>query len=205
MPGSRSASRLRFVRKAVRRFMPGEDADSAFAAAATLAASGQGFVHAPRREPRRHRGGRRGRSPLPRDPGPEHDPCPPDRALGEAHAAGPRHRRGGLLRAHVRLVARPGRHRHTWRRVDMEGSAYVERTVALYERLKAAHRNVGICLQAYLRRTPAADLQRLLPLGARGSPGEGCLRRAGRDRLAAPPGGGRRVPGGGSRPRGRCR
>jgi proline dehydrogenase len=51
----------------------------------------------------------------------------------------------------------------TWLWVDMEGSAYVERTVALYERLKAAHRNVGICLQAYLRRTPA-DLQRLLPL-----------------------------------------
>ena len=51
----------------------------------------------------------------------------------------------------------------TWLWVDMEGSAYVERTIALYERLKADHRNVGICLQAYLRRTPA-DLQRLLPL-----------------------------------------
>jgi proline dehydrogenase len=51
----------------------------------------------------------------------------------------------------------------TWLWVDMEGSAYVERTIALYERLRAAHRNVGICLQAYLRRTPA-DLRRLLPL-----------------------------------------
>ena len=47
--------------------------------------------------------------------------------------------------------------------IDMEGSAYTERTVALYERLKAAHANTGICLQAYLRRT-AADIQRLLPL-----------------------------------------
>ena len=36
--------RLRFVRKAVRRFMPGEDADAAFAAAATLAAAGQGIL-----------------------------------------------------------------------------------------------------------------------------------------------------------------
>ncbi len=47
--------------------------------------------------------------------------------------------------------------------IDMEDSAYTERTVALYERLKAAHANTGICLQAYLRRT-AADVQRLLPL-----------------------------------------
>jgi proline dehydrogenase len=47
--------------------------------------------------------------------------------------------------------------------LDMEGSAYVETTVAFYERLKAAHSNTGLCLQAYLRRT-AADIQRLLPL-----------------------------------------
>jgi Proline dehydrogenase len=47
--------------------------------------------------------------------------------------------------------------------IDMEGSAYTERTVVLYERLKAQHANTGICLQAYLRRT-AADIQRLLPL-----------------------------------------
>lgn len=48
--------------------------------------------------------------------------------------------------------------------IDMEGSAYTEGTVAFYERLRAAHSNVGICLQAYLKRT-AADIQRLLPLG----------------------------------------
>jgi proline dehydrogenase len=47
--------------------------------------------------------------------------------------------------------------------VDMEGSAYTEQTIAIYERLKASHPNLGICLQAYLRRT-AADVQRLLPL-----------------------------------------
>jgi len=48
--------------------------------------------------------------------------------------------------------------------LDMEGSAYVEQTVAFYERLKADHPNAGLCVQAYLKRT-AADLQRLLPLG----------------------------------------
>jgi proline dehydrogenase len=47
--------------------------------------------------------------------------------------------------------------------IDMEGSAYTEPTVVMYERLKAEHANVGICLQAYLRRTPA-DLHRLIPL-----------------------------------------
>jgi proline dehydrogenase len=46
--------------------------------------------------------------------------------------------------------------------IDMEGSAYTERTIALYERLRARHTNVGICLQAYLRRS-AADVARLLP------------------------------------------
>ena len=47
--------------------------------------------------------------------------------------------------------------------IDMEGGAYAERTVALYERVRKIHANTGLCLQAYLRRT-AADVQRLLPL-----------------------------------------
>jgi proline dehydrogenase len=47
--------------------------------------------------------------------------------------------------------------------IDMEGSSYTEGTIAFYERLKQDHRNTGLCLQAYLRRT-AADIQRLLPL-----------------------------------------
>jgi proline dehydrogenase len=45
----------------------------------------------------------------------------------------------------------------------MEGSAYCEGTIAFYERVKAAHPNTGLCLQAYLHRT-AADIRRLLPL-----------------------------------------
>jgi proline dehydrogenase len=51
----------------------------------------------------------------------------------------------------------------SWLWLDMEGSPYVEPTLVLYERLAAAHGNVGICLQAYLRRTPV-DLRRILPL-----------------------------------------
>ncbi len=47
--------------------------------------------------------------------------------------------------------------------IDMEGSAYTERTIALYERVKRSHPNVGVCVQAYLRRT-MSDLGRLVPL-----------------------------------------
>jgi len=47
--------------------------------------------------------------------------------------------------------------------IDMEDSSYVDRTLALYEQLKARHERVGLCLQSYLFRTPA-DLERLLPL-----------------------------------------
>jgi len=51
----------------------------------------------------------------------------------------------------------------SWAWIDMEGSAYTESTIAFYERARANHENVGICLQAYLYRTPA-DIQRLLPI-----------------------------------------
>ena len=47
--------------------------------------------------------------------------------------------------------------------IDMEGSSYCEATISLYERLRAVQPKTGICLQAYLRRT-AADIERLRPL-----------------------------------------
>jgi proline dehydrogenase len=48
--------------------------------------------------------------------------------------------------------------------IDMEESRYVDVTLELFRRARAAHAGVGVCLQAYLRRTPA-DLEGLLPLG----------------------------------------
>ena len=65
--------------------------------------------------------------------------------------------------AHTRRLAdKAAEHGKTlW--VDMEGSAYAEGTVAFYERLKQTNANTGLCLQSYLHRT-AADVQRLLPL-----------------------------------------
>jgi proline dehydrogenase len=62
-----------------------------------------------------------------------------------------------------RLVARAGE-LDTFLRIDMEQSEYVEVTLRIYERLRAAgHVGVGTVLQSYLYRT-AADLDRLLPL-----------------------------------------
>jgi proline dehydrogenase len=48
--------------------------------------------------------------------------------------------------------------------IDMESSSYVDATLEIYRRALALHRNVGVCLQSYLYRT-AKDLENLLPLG----------------------------------------
>jgi proline dehydrogenase len=48
--------------------------------------------------------------------------------------------------------------------IDMESSPYVDPTLELFRAARARAANVGIALQAYLRRTPA-DLEALLPLG----------------------------------------
>jgi proline dehydrogenase len=47
--------------------------------------------------------------------------------------------------------------------VDMESSSYVDRTLEMFRSVKQEKGNVGLCLQSYLKRT-AADLEALLPL-----------------------------------------
>lgn len=47
--------------------------------------------------------------------------------------------------------------------VDMEGSEYVDRTLDIFRSVKEARGNVGLCIQSYLHRTEA-DLESLLPL-----------------------------------------
>jgi proline dehydrogenase len=48
--------------------------------------------------------------------------------------------------------------------IDMEQHGYVDATLDLYRRVLAEYPNVGVCLQAYLYRTPK-DLASLIPLG----------------------------------------
>jgi proline dehydrogenase len=60
-------------------------------------------------------------------------------------------------------LARRAAERGTMLWLDMESSRYADPTVDLYRELRASHRNTGICLQAYLRRT-ADDIESLIPL-----------------------------------------
>src|SRR6266545_6919180 len=155
--------RLRFTRRAVRRFMPGEDAESALAAGAQINAAGIGGLYT-----------RLGENLTAIE---EADRVA-DRYVDLLDAISARGLDGevsvkltqlgfdldvGRTDAHLaRLAQRSAQAGRTlW--IDMEGSAYTEATIACYERLRADHANVGLCLQAYLRRT-AADVQRLLPL-----------------------------------------
>jgi len=50
-------------------------------------------------------------------------------------------------------------------RVDMEGSAYTERTIEIFARVRAEHPNTGLVIQSYLYRS-AGDIERLIALGA---------------------------------------
>ena len=59
------------------------------------------------------------------------------------------------------IIAREDPRRVVW--IDMEASNYVEATLELYRRALSEFPNVGLCLQAYLRRT-SDDLTALLPL-----------------------------------------
>ena len=49
--------------------------------------------------------------------------------------------------------------------IDMEQSVYVDATLELYARARKTNRNVGVCVQAYLRRTER-DVEALVSMGA---------------------------------------
>lgn len=53
--------------------------------------------------------------------------------------------------------------RGNWLWLDMEASEYVDPTIELFRRVNASHSSVGICLQAYLHRTPG-DIATLVSL-----------------------------------------
>jgi proline dehydrogenase len=161
--------RLGFVRRAVRGFMPGEDAESAFAAAAGLAAGGQGILFTRLGEnlselaeaddvAAHYRGLLEREASLDREGS---LPRPPELSVKPTQLGLDIDREACF--GHLDALAARAADAGTWLWLDMEGSTYVDATLDLYERLRAAHANVGICLQAYLKRTPA-DLRRLLPL-----------------------------------------
>jgi proline dehydrogenase len=154
--------KLWFARRAVRRFMPGEDVESALAAAQGFTADGIAVMFT-----------RLGEN-LTRI---EEGDAVAEHYLGLLDTIAERDLDGEIsvkltqlgydidrerALAHCERLAERAAARNATLWVDMEGSDYVDGTLELYERLHAGHPNTGICLQAYLHRT-AADIQRLLP------------------------------------------
>ena len=154
--------KLWFARRAVRRFMPGEDVESALAAAPGFAAQGIAVMFT--------RLGENVTRIEEADAVAEHylallDTIAERSLDGEISVKltqlGYDIDRERTLQHCEALAAKAAANGRTfW--VDMEGSDYVEGTLELYRRLHEAHQNTGICLQAYLHRT-AADIQALLP------------------------------------------
>ncbi len=159
--------KMRFAQRAVRRFMPGERVEDAFTAAERLRDERVGVLLT-------HLGESIGsldeaelaaagyRAILERDG-------------RRKHAAGPieisvKPTQLGLdldpewcLRNCRQLARDAGSLSDTWLWIDMEGSDYTDRTLDLAEALLSEFDNVGVAIQAYLRRS-AADVARLLPL-----------------------------------------
>jgi proline dehydrogenase len=152
-----------FTRRAVRRFMPGEELDDALVAAGELAVAGVPTIITQL--------GENVATQAEVDAVVAHY----EHAIEQVHAAGldchvsvkPTHLgldldRDICLDAHCRL-ARAARARGNMLWIDMESSAYTDATLDLFRALRHDDLRVGLCLQANLRRT-AEDLAQLLPL-----------------------------------------
>jgi len=157
--------RMRFVRRSVARFMPGESAEEALAAAermaeeagvtaaftrlgentADLALAAEASGEYLRLLDRIEETGLDGEVSVKLTQlGFDHDPA--------------------VTATHIeRLVNRSAELGRTcW--IDIESAGYVDGTIDLYEKQLRRSPNVGLCLQAYLRRT-YDDIMRLLPAG----------------------------------------
>jgi proline dehydrogenase len=154
--------RLRFMQRAVGRFMPGETMDDALAAATPLQAAGIGTLYTHLGENLESLDEANGVA--------AHYAELLDRiaAAGISGEISVKLTQLGLDHdveacfGHLVRLAEHAERTRSYLWIDMEGSAYTDVTIGLYERLRAAHANTGICLQAYLRRT-AADIERLRP------------------------------------------
>jgi proline dehydrogenase len=154
--------RRAFARQAVRRFMPGEDLAAALAASADLARRGMaGTVLTQLGEnlsqPSDAEAVRRHYLDVLDDIAAR---ALPSQISVKLTQLGLDFDRDGCAAALESLAARAAPAR-IW--VDMEDSQYTDVTLEVFRRVRSRHANVGLCLQAYLRRTPA-DLEALLPL-----------------------------------------
>jgi proline dehydrogenase len=156
--------RRSFARRAVRRFMPGEDVGSALQAAATFSASGIGSVVtalgervATRAEAEGVRNQYLEVLNAIRNRG-----LPTQLSVKLTHLGLDVDR--GLCAASVDTLATRAAETRSMLWIDMEESHYVDPTLEIYKDARVRHANLGVCLQAYLRRTPD-DLESLLGIG----------------------------------------
>ncbi|MGI9626201.1 MAG: proline dehydrogenase family protein [Longimicrobiales bacterium] len=70
-----------------------------------------------------------------------------------------------VVRENVLRITEAAAAHGNWVWLDMEYSRYVEPTLDLYKQVRAVQPKFGVCLQSYLHRTPA-DVEALIPLGA---------------------------------------
>ena len=71
-----------------------------------------------------------------------------------------------LCRAHLRLLVERAQQLGSFVRVDMESSAYTDRTLALIAEMRQSHSSIGAVMQAYLYRSEQ-DVRRLLEQGTK--------------------------------------
>ena len=161
---ARTIPQMRFAKRAVRRFMPGERVEDAFAAAERLRDERIGVLFT--------RLGENLESLDEAQAVTQHYGTVVDKDAERAHVAGPievsvKPTQLGLDQdpqtclANCHELARRCATTGTWFWLDMEGSDYTERTLDLAQALMAEHDNVGIAIQACLKRS-AADVARLL-------------------------------------------
>ena len=160
---AKQATNRSFSRKAVKKFMPGEAPEDALNAAAELSREGRGTIFTQLGENltrldeaeavRDHYLGMFDKI---RERGiPGHVSVKPTQlGLDLSRDA---------CEAHLRQLAAKAESTSSLLWIDMEDSSYVDRTLQLYEELKAVYPNTGIAIQAYLKRTPN-DIARLMPL-----------------------------------------
>ena len=160
---ARQLRERRFFRRAVKRFMPGETLDDALEAAGQFAKAGLGTVLTELGEQVTNRA----EAAAVRDhyigvlEKIQRRKLPAHVSVKLTHL-GLEASREGCVQDVLKLAARAEQARSfLW--IDMEESRYVDATLDVYRRAKAEWPNVGVCLQAYLRRTPK-DLEALLAI-----------------------------------------
>jgi proline dehydrogenase len=153
----------KFAKRAVKRFMPGEDAGSALDAAAVFAKDGIGTLFTELGEQIENVG----EAAEVRDDYFRLLEAVRDRKL-PAHVSVKATHLGMRLdpafcREAVVALARRAEEIGSLLWIDMEESWYVDETLALFRDVRGAGRQVGLAMQSYLYRTPK-DVESLLPL-----------------------------------------